>query len=99
MQARFCDAIEAINDTPVIYWTLSVSKGGADKINFVRNDWTMLTGSAELVLISDAIKRPSLLERVIFRCADTNAVQGSAVDGEGRGASVVGERLGESLPQ
>ena len=52
MQARFCDscdAIEAINDTPVIYWTLSVSKGGADKVNFVRNDWTMLTGSAELV--------------------------------------------------
>ena len=50
-------------------------------------------------MISDAIKRPSLLERVTFRCADTNAVQGSAVDGEGRGASVVGERLGESLPQ
>lgn len=46
MWGRFCDA--PAPDYPRVYWTLSVSHGGK-KVDFVRNDWTMLMGSAELV--------------------------------------------------
>lgn len=52
MQGRFCDAIKANKDkgtpAPTIYWSISVSKGGK-VVKFVRNDWTMLQGTADFV--------------------------------------------------
>lgn len=45
MVGRFCDAPEPY---PLVYWTLAVAHSGK-KVNFVRNDWTMLIGSADSV--------------------------------------------------